>query len=216
VVLGGDGARWVKGGAEVLGARFILSRYHLREELCRALGRERDAIREVMAACDRGDLEAALSRVQHVGKGMRGEQARRLEHVSRYLVENESGLRDYRRDLGAEGKGLRRTGAIEGNVDKVVARRMKHQGMSWTMAGIRRMLCVRLMVLKGDLRRSLREPPALQAPHLPVRRARAVVHRATRTSPVSEWLEAALPALRGPQPNRPWVLCLRTLARAAR
>ncbi len=216
VMLGGDGAGWIKGGAEVLGARFALSRYHLHEELCRALGRDRDGIRDVMEACDRGELHTALSLLSETKKRARGEQARRLEHLSGYLVENESGLKDYRLELGQEGKGLRRTGAIEGNVDKLVARRMKNQGMSWTIAGIERMLCVRLMALKGELKRSLQESPPIQAPRLPAKQVRAVIDRATTKPPADEWLKAALPALQGPQPNRPWVLCLKSLARAAR
>ncbi len=216
VMLGGDGAGWIKGGAEVLGARFALSRYHLHEELCRALGRNVAGIRDVMEACDRGELDAALSLVCEARKGARGEQARRLERLSGYLVENESGLRDYRLDLGEEGKGLRRTGAIEGNVDKLVARRMKNQGMSWTIAGIQRMLCVRLMVLKGELKRTLQHSSPTRIPRLSASRVRVTIDRATKKSPTDEWLKAALPALHGPQPNRPWVICLRSLARAAR
>ena len=215
IMLGGDGAGWIKGGTEVLGARFALSRYHLHEELCRALGRDRASIRGVMDACDRGELHAALSLVCQARKAARGEQAKRLERLSGYLVENESGLRDYRLDLGEEGKELRRTGAIEGNVDKLVARRMKNQGMSWTISGIQRMLCVRLMALKGELKRSLQASPPIQAPRLPAKQVRAVIDRATTKSPADEWLKAALPALHGPQPNRPWVLCLKSLARAA-
>ena len=215
VMLGGDGAGWIKGGAEVLGARFALSRYHLHEELCRALGRDRGSIREVMDACDRGQLHAALHLLCQAGKGARGEQARRLERLSRYLVENESGLRDYRIDLGEEGKGLRRTGAIEGNVDKLVVRRMKNQGMSWTIAGIQRMLCVRLICLEGGLRRSLQEAPVTQTPRVSAGRVRAVIDRATRKSPTAEWVNVGLPALRGPYPNRPWVIFLRSLARMA-
>jgi hypothetical protein len=53
--------------------------------------------------------------------------------------------------LGEEGKGLRRTDAMEGNVDKLVVRRMKNQGMSWSLQGIRRLLCVRFLVLEGKL-----------------------------------------------------------------
>lgn len=48
-------------------------------------------------------------------------------------MENSFGLRDYR--LEVDGDGLRGLGAMEGNVDKLVANRMKKRGMSWTISG---------------------------------------------------------------------------------
>jgi hypothetical protein len=48
-------------------------------------------------------------------------------------VNNSAGLRGY--PLGVAGAGLRRLGAIHGNIDKFVANRMKKRGMSWTIRG---------------------------------------------------------------------------------
>lgn len=48
-------------------------------------------------------------------------------------MDNRYGLRDCR--LVIDGDGLRGLGAIKGNVDKLVADRMKKQGMSWTKQG---------------------------------------------------------------------------------
>jgi hypothetical protein len=50
---------------------------------------------------------------------------------------NAFGLRDYR--LEVNGDGLRDLGAIEGNIDKLIANRMKKRGMSWTIKGVQRM-----------------------------------------------------------------------------
>ena len=63
-------------------------------------------------------------------------------------MENSFGLRDYR--LEVDGDGLRGLGAMEGNVDKLVANRMKKRGMSWRVIGAQRM--VRLIGLRemGD------------------------------------------------------------------
>ena len=57
-----------------------------------------------------------------------------------YLHANINGVADYRMKLGEEGKGLRRTCAMEGTVDKLAVRRMKNQDMSWSLQGIRRLL----------------------------------------------------------------------------
>ena len=69
----------------------------------------------------------------------------RMARAYCYIRENSSGLGDYRLSLGEEGKTLRHTGAIEGNIDKLIVRRMKNQGMSWTLKGISRLLCVRFL-----------------------------------------------------------------------
>ncbi len=81
----------------------------------------------------------------------RGESAQRITKAYHYLYDNRFGLEDYRLKLGEAGTRLRRTGAMEGNVDKLVVRRMKNQGMSWSLKGIRRLLCVRFLVLEGKL-----------------------------------------------------------------
>jgi len=62
----------------------------------------------------------------------RGESAQSITKAYHYLCANRFGLEleDYRLKLGEQGTGLRRTGGMEGNVDKLVVRRMKNQGMS--------------------------------------------------------------------------------------
>jgi hypothetical protein len=52
---------------------------------------------------------------------------------------NVEGLTDYRQQPGFEAEDLRSLGAIEGNVDKLVANRMCKRGMAWSLAGARRM-----------------------------------------------------------------------------
>lgn len=59
-------------------------------------------------------------------------------------MENSYGLRDYR--LEVNGDDLTGLGAIEGNVDKLGANRMKKRGMSWTIKGAQRM--ARLITLR--------------------------------------------------------------------
>ncbi len=152
VILGGDGASWVKEGSDHIGGQFQIDRYHLNRELCNALGPDRETIRLVRQACENGDVGKASQILSEARRKAPGEQAGKIAKAYHYLRQNSSGLRDYRLDMGEEGKGLRRTGAIEGNVDKLIVRRMKNQGMNWTIKGIRRMLYVRFMYLEGKLK----------------------------------------------------------------
>src|SRR3990172_7644482 len=99
----------------------------------------RQAVREVQGYCERGEVELACGALTRARERAKSEQAGRIDRVRSYLEANSAGLRDYRTALGGEGRKLRRTGAMEGNVDKLVVRRMKNQGMSWKVEGIRRM-----------------------------------------------------------------------------
>ena len=210
-VVGGDGARWVKEGADYVSGRFQLDRYHVHRELCRALGRDGKSKGEVWKALEDGRTEAGLQVLAEAIKQTHGEQARKIAHAYAYLQENRDGLVDYRLGSGKGGKDLRRTGAIEGNVDKLVVRRMKNQGMSWTVRGIRRLLCVRFLVLEGKLAECFETGDGREMPRLPTRRVRRLVNRILAQDPTA-WLQGNLPALRGPHQSRPWVQVLRALS----
>lgn len=211
-IVGGDGAGWIKDGAGYVNGRFQLDRYHLHRELCTALGKDRETKSKVWRAIEQGELETGLRILAEAKSKARGEPAQRIGHAYSYLLENRCGLEDYRRGLGEEGKMLRRTGAIEGNVDKLVVRRMKNQGMSWSLKGIQRLLCVRFLVLEDKLTAWLRERDEHNTyVTVPGQRVRNIVNRAFH-SDHSDWLKVELPALRGPHASRPWVQALRSLA----
>jgi hypothetical protein len=213
-VIGGDGAGWVKEGTGYLGGTYQLCRYHLNRELTAALGPDRKTVRMVARCCDRGEVEEAIRLLSEAAQKAKGERALRIERARRYLTDNSKGLRDYRMDLGEDGRKRRRTGAIEGNVDKLVVRRMKNQGMSWTTQGIRRMLCVRFLYLEGTIHEVLRTREPIPTDHrLPVRQLRHVIDAAARKPHVGV-IETSIPALCGPHASRPWAQVLKSLTRA--
>jgi hypothetical protein len=214
-VVGGDGAAWVKEGASYVNGRFQLDRYHLNRELCAALGHDEKTRYKVWQACESGKAELGLQIMVEAMREAKGEQARRIAKAYHYLEENRSGLGDYRLTLGEEGKELRRTGAIEGNVDKLVVRRMKNQGMSWTVRGIRRLLCIRFLILEGSLKGWLaRENNAGPNTTIPRRKIRRVVNQFSMQES-DAWLKAGLPALYGPHASRSWVQALKSMSQAA-
>ena len=211
-IIGGDGAGWVKEGANYLSGRFQLDRYHLNRELTAALGRDKETKGKVWQSIAQGNSQAGLDTLAASLKRAEGEKAERLAHAYRYLWDNRSGLVDYRLNLvEEERKYLRRTGAVEGNVDKLVVRRMKNQGMSWTIQGIRRLLCVRFLVMEKKLAEWLdlrkRVNPDIS---LPIKTVRRLVNRLSMQEQ-DKWLKAALPSLYGPHAYRPWVRVLKSM-----
>jgi len=206
VVVGGDGASWVKEGAELLGGIYELDKFHLKRALHRGLAND-PLVAEVYQACITGATDKAdrlLIEAQQKGDADRRKEIMGLRG---YLIANCYGLRDYRLEVG--GDGLRGLGAIEGNVDKLIANRMKKRGMSWTINGAQRM--ARLIRLRetGQLHcwtpridRSGDSHPS-----------KKISSSRTRGEHAGDWLEARIPALYGPHQNRHWAQILRTITR---
>jgi hypothetical protein len=216
-IVGGDGAGWIKDGASYVNGRYQLDRYHLHKELCSAFGRDNLIKGRIWAACEQGEVVTGLGIMAEALKKARGDEALRIARAYRYLYENSSGIGDYRLRLGEEGKTLRHTGAIEGNIDKLIVRRMKNQGMSWTLKGIRRLLCVRFLVLEKKLTGWIErdtQPHIIGNLPVPKRKVRHVVTRLSSQEP-DEWVKASLPALYGPHASRPWVRMLKSISQAA-
>src|SRR3990172_5837349 len=100
------------------------------------------------------------------------------------------------------------------NVDKLVVRRMKNQGMSWKVKGIRRMLCVRFLYLEGRLKDTLnRDDKQKGLPAIPARKARQIIDKTGVAAPHIGVLETAMPALYGPHVSRHWVKILKSFTR---
>ena len=213
IIVGSDGAAWAREGADFLGGMFQLDRFHLLRALYRGLAPDDSLVGQVYRACTCGDLDRAdglLSQAQHKSKG---EQVKRIAELRGYLLSNRTGLRDYR--LALEGEELRGLGAIEGNVDKLVATRMKKRGMSWTKRGANRMARLINLRERGQLhlwvnRRDKRDG-SQSVPVSP--KVRSENHKSSHGE-YRAWLEAGLPALYGPHANRPWAQTLSAIARA--
>lgn len=100
---------------------------------------------------------------------------------------------------------------MEGNIDKLVVRRMKNQGMSWSIRGIRQLLFVRFLILEKRLANWLRNEKEYPVKVIPGRKYRQIVNHLSLEQP-DNWIQASIPALRGPHANRAWVLKLKELS----
>ena len=214
-VVGGDGAAWIKEGADYFGGRYQLCRYHLNRALCHVLGHDRKALRSVQNQCSQGNFETALAALKEAADGAQNDKSKDIRRVIRYIVSNASGLKDYREDLSKHDGSLRRTGAIEGNIDKLIVRRMKNQGMSWSPQGIRRMLWLRINIREGTLTDCLRTDKSNTIlVKLPEKQVNRVINH-TMKFDYASYFSAGLPAISGPHQSRPWVELLKSLSRIA-
>jgi hypothetical protein len=214
-VIGGDGAAWIKEGVAYFGGQYQLCRYHLNRALYHALGHDHATLRSVQHHCNRNDLDAALKQLQEAANVALDEKAKEIKRVIKYIRSNSHGLQDYRDNLEHPDSDLRRTGAIEGNIDKLIVRRMKNQGMSWSRQGIRNMLRLRISIREGTFTNYLLSCPG-QGDHskMPGKQINKVIDRAVKYD-YTDYFNVRLPAIYGPHASREWVEVLKSLTRIA-
>lgn len=211
VVVGGDGAGWVKEGAAILGGCYQLDRFHLRRELLRALRHDIATANEVYQACITGNVALADTLLHSRQLKSSPETAVEIRQVRNYIINNMEGLADYRMRLeNTDVTGLRGMGAMEANVDKLAANRMKKRGMSWTEKGIQRMARILQLQQQGKICSWPTEKTDRTSFTKSPNRPAAAID--TKDTHYATWLDHNLPALSGPHSNRPWVQALRSLA----
>ena len=142
LIVGGDGAKWVRQSFDLLGlpSEFVLDRYHLYTNARQAYGFTAQTSNWIHQITQEG-IEAALPEMLHALPKDPPVKAKRMHQFVQYLVKNRDGLLDpdYRAHLQPS---IHRLGAIEGNVDKLVVRRLKGRGRSWSLDGAKAMLAV--------------------------------------------------------------------------
>lgn len=211
VIVGGDGASWVKEGAELVGGLYELDRFHLKRALHQGLAND-PLVVEVYESCITGEITKVDRLLIEAQEKADSDKAKEIMRLRGYLMENCYGLRDYR--LEVDGGGLRGLGAIEGNVDKLIADRMKKRGMSWTKRGADRMARLISLRERGDLNTWVKyqsKPRLIPSREKALPKGDQYQHRDN-----AAWLSASLPALHGPHCDRPWVRILWALARGNR
>jgi hypothetical protein len=200
MIVGGDGARWVRQSFDLLGlpSEFVLDRYHLYRNARRAYGFNAQTGDWIHQITQEG-LEAALPDMLEALSKAPPAKAKKMREFIQYLLKNRDGLLDP--DCRAHLQtGIHRLGAIEGNVDKLVVRRLKGRGRSWSLEGARAMLAV--CRHKDKLKQAAFKPFEKH----PVEK----LHKRKKIKPdKAEWLQAGVPSLYSSHKNRPWARILR-------
>jgi len=106
---------------------------------------------------------------------------------------------------------IQRTGAIESNINKVIASRFKKRGMSWSEKGALSLLKIKETILNGEWddwwnkERERNIKVGRYKPPLPA----SYFNQETESYSL---IEVAIPALSGPDQDKPWVGVLRKLS----
>ncbi len=201
MMVGGDGNRWVRQSFDMLGlpTEFILDRYHLYREARRAFGFTRQTENWIRQICEEG-LEAVMPEMLQSMSQASPKVAQRMRKFLQYLINNRDGLLDpdCRAHLKTKVSNL---GAIEGNVDKLVVRRLKGRGRSWRIEGAKAMLAV--CRHKNALKQNAFKP------FQKLEKGEKKKYRTKYVRDDGDWLQAGVPSLHLCHSNRPWARVLK-------
>lgn len=207
VRIGGDGAQWIKGGlATFPQASYHLDPFHLRKRLTEALAFNSDYYEGVIKALGKLDQEGTQSVLDKALRNTCGAAKKRIKALKSYLLDNWQGIADLPE--------AERLGAIEGQVRHTLARRMKRIGARWSPPGTDYMARLLAAKANGELERYCVKTNTINQDAL----QKAVGVTAIKPwdgvkgKGQQAWLEATVPALKGPFAGKPWVKnVLRTL-----
>jgi hypothetical protein len=212
ILFGGDGDSWIISGVSDYfpSATYLLCLYHLFKRLREGLGRRKNEQKIIKDLLLSNQINKALSKIkQMIRNPYNLKEKNKLIKLYTYISRNHQGITN---QIRLKDKGIERAGAIESSVNQAIASRFKKRGMSWSKKGALSLLKVKETILNGewdDWWRTERErnikitkfKPPLPAAHF---------NQETESSPL---IEVTIPALSGPDQDKPWVGVLRELSR---
>ncbi|AGA57472.1 Uncharacterized protein family (UPF0236) [Thermobacillus composti KWC4] len=211
LVVGGDGAKWI-GECESYFHKCIytLDRFHVARDLKRFVGHLPKVWKEARQALARqnpADLMAAVERVPI--EAIAPDKREEWTAYQSFLRRHRKHLEDYRKTLEAHGidtRGMRPMGSAEAQM-RVLAKRTKRGGYSWSERGCRAMLET-VMRRRQIGRLEEAEEHAVESPQRVVS-VRRLLHDAIR--PAKGYVDGMIRLLRSQWQSRPTGMALKGL-----
>jgi hypothetical protein len=212
ILFGGDGDSWIISGVGDYfpSATYLLCFYHLFKRLREGLGRRKEEQKTIKDLLLSNQTDKALSKIEQMIRAPYDlKEKDNLTKFYTYISRNRQGIAN---QVILKDQEIQRTGAIESNINKVIASRFKKRGMSWSEKGALSLLKIKETILNNqwdiwwETERERNIKVGKYKPPLPA----AYFNKETETSPL---IEVTIPALRGPDQGKPWVGVLRELSR---
>jgi len=213
VIFGGDGDSWITSGVKdyFSSATYILDLYHLYKKFKESLGRRKEEQKVIKDLLLSNQIDQGLSVIDQLIRNPYDlKEKDNLVKLYTYISRNRQGISN---QFQLKDQEIGRAGAIESNINKVIASRFKKRGMSWSKKGALSLLKIKETILNGEwdnwweTERERNIKITEFKPPLPA----ACFKKETESPPL---IEVTIPALRGPDQGKPWVGVLRKLAEA--
>jgi hypothetical protein len=142
LVIGGDGATWVKHSFDLLSLPQVpvLDRFHVARAVHSAFSKLTNS-QALLDALFSQPFDIIKPHILDLINQTKGKQAVVLKHTLDYLENNQHALLDLVHRLPSDLK-VATLGCAEANVDKLVRQRMRGRGFSWSVDGAQAMLAV--------------------------------------------------------------------------
>jgi len=211
VLFGGDGDSWIISGIKEYfpNSIYLLCPYHLFKKFKESLSRRKEEQKVIKDLLLSNQIDQALLRIDQLIRDPYDQKDKdNLVKLYTYISRNRKGITN---QFKLKDKGIERTGAIESNINKVIASRFKKKGMSWSKNGALALLKIKKTILNNEwdnwweTERERNIKVSKYKPPLPA----SCFKKETETSPL---IEVSLPALSGPDQGKPWVGVLRKLS----
>jgi len=211
VIFGGDGDSWITSGIKDYFplATYILCLYHLYKKFKECLPKRKEEQKVISDLLLSDQIDKGLSVIDQLIRNPYDLKDKdNLVKLYTYISRNRQGITN---QFKLKDKGIERAGAIESNINKVIASRFKKRGMSWSKRGALALLKIKETIINGEwdgwweTERERNIKITEFKPPLPA----AYFKKEIETSPL---IEVSLPALSGPDQGKPWVGVLRKLS----
>lgn len=217
-VVGGDGARWIKNGAQDFFARslYVLCGFHLCRNIRRALCWRKESQKEILTLIRKDKIDEALLKIQAFILTPRDlKEKKSLQDLYDYIHHNRQGIHAVKH---IPDKALRSqvgsTGAIESNIDKFINHRMKKKGMSWSVKGALGLLKVKQLLANQEWEtwwtHDRTQKIEIDLKPLKILSSKQLWKKSGEEN--NRLLEFELPALGGRDQTKPWAKVLRELS----
>jgi len=150
IIFGGDGDSWIISGVKEYfsSATYILCLYHLYKRFKESLARRKPEQKIIKDLLLSNQIDKGLSVIdQLIRSPYDPKEKDNLKKLYTYISRNREGITN---QFILKDKGIERAGAIESNINKVIASRFKKKGMSWSKIGAFALLKIKETILNGE------------------------------------------------------------------
>jgi len=208
---GADGDRWITAGIRDYfpETTYLLCRFHLNKRLKETVPGNKFQQKLIRNLLLSNQIDEALTRIDNLLIASSEQKQRKsLAGLYTYIANNRQGISN---QATLKDKDIAKTGAIESNVKLAIANRFKKQGRSWSKKGAFSLLKVKETILNGKWDTwwgKQRNHPIKLTPLKPPLSASSFTKEVSSPAVI----QARIPALDGPNQDKPWVGVLRKLS----
>jgi len=221
IILGGDGAEWIKEGWKSYFHRaiYVLCKFHLHRAIMRAFGYSKEMQKKLKNLLNRDKIDDGIrfiSKIINMTGKKNKKRIEKLQELRTYIDNNREGINAIERlkaNMSAEDRALiTNTGAIESNIFNVIKHRMKGMRQAWSVNGAKCILQVICRMSNEDgldnwYSKERNEKIEIKEDEY----QRIVANTVWADRKAKSSYPARMPALEGPHQDKVWVGVLREI-----